>query len=75
LKKEVSIMKKLIVLVLLALMLAACSDEFMKHDTLYSTNSHWAYSWWGYRSTDAQDAQRSQEQGWWGEPIPYVPAE
>jgi hypothetical protein len=68
-------MKKLIVLVLLALMIGACSSEFYEHDTLYSTNSHWAYSWWGYRNTDAQDAQNSTEQGWWGEPIPYVPAE
>lgn len=68
-------MKKLIVLVLLALLIGACSPEFYKHDTLYATNSHWAYSWWGYRSTDSQDAQNSTEQGWWGEPIPYVPAE
>jgi hypothetical protein len=37
-------MKKLIVLVLLALMIGACSSEFYEHDTLYSTNSHWAYS-------------------------------
>jgi hypothetical protein len=28
-------MKKLIVLILLALIIGACSDEFLAHDTLY----------------------------------------
>jgi len=68
-------MKRLIVLILLALLIGGCSSEFYKHDSLYSTNSHWAYSWWGYRSTDGNDAQNSTEQGWWGRDIPYIPAE
>ena len=58
-------MKRLIVLILLALLIGGCSSEFYKHDALYSTNSHWAYSWWGYRSTDGGDAQNSTDQGWW----------
>ena len=68
-------MKRLVVLILLALLIGGCSAEYYKHDTLYATNSHWAYSWWGYRNTDAADAQKSTEQGWWGKEIPYIPAE
>jgi hypothetical protein len=66
-------MKKLIVLIILIFALCACSSEFYKHDTLYATNSHWAYSWWGHKDTDANDAALSQEENWWGEEIPYVP--
>ena len=68
-------MKKLIVLFLLALLIGGCSSEFYKHDTLYKTNSHWGFSWWGYRNVTAEDAQKSEEQGWWGREIPYIPAE
>jgi hypothetical protein len=68
-------MKKLIVLILFALLIAGCSAEWYAHDTLYKTNSHMFYSWWGYRNTTADDAKQSTEQGWWGKEIPYIPAE
>jgi hypothetical protein len=68
-------MKRLIVLILLALLIGACSDEFLAHDTVYKTNDHMFFSWWGYQDVTAEDAQKSQEQGWWGKEIPYIPAE
>lgn len=54
--------------------MAGCTSEFYKHDRLFATNAHVAYSWWGYKNTDANHAKMSAEQGWWGREIPYVPA-
>ncbi|UCG09300.1 MAG: hypothetical protein JSV83_11835 [Desulfobacterales bacterium] len=68
-------MKKLIVLILLALLIGGCSPEFYKHDSIFKDWSHWGFSWWGYRSPDAEDASNSAENGWWGAEIPYIPAE
>jgi ABC-type glycerol-3-phosphate transport system substrate-binding protein len=68
-------MKKLIVLLFLGLMLAGCSDEFLAHDSLYKDVDHMTFSWWGYKNPTAEDAKMSNEQGWWGEEIPYIPAE
>ena len=68
-------MKKVILLLIIAFFIAGCSAEWYKHDTIYKTNSHLAYSWWGYRSTSNEDLQKSQSEGLWGEEIPYIPAE
>ena len=68
-------MKKVILLLIIAFFIAGCSAEWYKHDTIYKTNSHLAYSWWGYRNTSNEDLQKSQTEGWWGEEIPDIPAE
>ena len=68
-------MKRLIVLILLAIMIAGCSPEFYKHDSIFKDWDHWGFSWWGYKNPTAENAQMSQERGWWGEEIPYIPAE
>jgi hypothetical protein len=68
-------MKKIIVLLFIVLLLAACSDEFYTHDSIYKDFDHIAFSWWGYSSPTAEDAKMSDERGWWGEEIPYIPAE
>ena len=68
-------MKRLIVLILLAIMIAGCSPEFYKHDSIFKDWSHWGFSWWGYNNPTAEDARNSAENGWWGEEIPYIPAE
>ena len=69
-------MKKLVLAVLLAgLFLWGCSDEFLAHDTLYKTNDHLKFSWYQYKSPTADMAAKSSNQGWWGEAIPYIPAE
>jgi hypothetical protein len=68
-------MKKLVLLVLAGLLIAGCSSEFYKHDTLFATNDHVAFSWWGYDNPTMDDAQKSTEEGWWGKEIPYIPAE
>ncbi len=67
-------MKKLLLVVAAGLLMAGCTSEFYKHDRLFATNAHVAYSWWGYKNTDANHAKMSAEQGWWGREIPYVPA-
>lgn len=68
-------MKKLIILLFLVLLLSGCSDEFLAHDTLYKDWDHVKFSWGGYKNVNAQHAQMSAERGWWGEEIPYIPAE
>lgn len=67
-------MKKLFLLGAAALLVAGCSAEFYKHDTLFKTRSHAAYSWWGYKNTTADHAKMSADQGWWGKEVPYTPA-
>jgi len=67
-------MKKLFLLLVAVMLIAGCTSEFYKHDSVFKTNQHVAYSWWGYKQTSAQDAKMSADQGWWGKEIPYVPA-
>jgi hypothetical protein len=67
-------MKKLLLLLAAAMLIAGCTSEFYKHDSLFRTNDHVAYSWWGYKHTTAMDAKESTDQGWWGKEIPYIPA-
>ena len=54
----------------------SCTAEWYKHDTVYKTNDHMFFSWWGYSNPDDQDLLNQREQGgWWGDQIPYIPAE
>jgi hypothetical protein len=48
------------------MLIAGCSSEFYKHDSVFRTNQHVAYSWWGYKSTTPEAAKMSADQGWWG---------
>jgi ABC-type glycerol-3-phosphate transport system substrate-binding protein len=68
-------MKKLIVLLFIGLLLAGCSSEFYKHDTTFKDWDHVKFSWWGYDNPTVEDAKMSDERGWWGEEIPYIPAQ
>ena len=70
-------MKKVMLLglILAGLLVVGCSSEFYEHDTLYKNWDHWKFSWWEYNSPTAEHARKSNEQGWWGEAIPYIPAE
>lgn len=63
-------MKKLLFVSIAVLLISGCTSEFYKHDSVFKTNSHVAYSWWGYKNTTAQDAKMSNEQGWWGTGVP-----
>lgn len=75
LKKGGKKMKKLIVLLFIGLLLAGCSSEFYKHDSLFKDWDHVKFSWGGYKNPTADDAKMSDDRGWWGEAIPYIPAE
>ena len=68
-------MKKLIVLLFMGLLLAGCSSEFYNHDSLFKDWDHVKFSWWGYKNPTAEDATKSAQEGWWGEEIPYIPAQ
>ena len=73
-------MKKLILLVLLALFLTGCGQsavrsEFWQHDTVYKNWEHMRFSWFGYDTPTAEDRQNAIDQGWWGIDVPYVPGQ
>jgi len=68
-------MKKLIVLLFMVLLLAGCSDEFLAHDSVFKDGDHVKFSWGGYKNPTAEDAKMSGDRGWWGEEIPYIPAQ
>ena len=68
-------MKKIIFLLIFAFFFAGCTAEFYKHDSVYKTNDHMLYSWYGYKHTTKADLQKSTSQGWWGKEVPYIPAE
>ena len=70
-------MKKLslIFLVVAGLMISGCGGEWLKHDTAYKSWDHMKFSYWGYKTPTAADAKMSNDQGWWGKTIPYIPAE
>jgi len=73
-------MKKLFLLLLTALFLYGCGaaareSEFWQHDTMYKNWDHLKFSLYGYKNPAPEPAKKSQEQGWWGIEIPYIPAE
>ena len=78
-KKGGYTMKRLMAVVFLALFLAGCGtvkeSGFYDHESHYKTLDHLAFSWWGYKSPDAETMKESTEQGWWGLEIPYIPAQ
>jgi major membrane immunogen (membrane-anchored lipoprotein) len=70
-------MKKMMVLMVLALLLAGCGksamrSEFYQHDSIYKSWDHMRFSWFGYRNPTDEDMQKSIDQGWWGIELPYV---
>lgn len=71
-------MKKLTNLVFLGLFCAGlygCGAGFLAHDSSWQSWDHLKFSWGGYQNVTAEDAKKSQDQGWWGEKVPYIPAQ
>ena len=68
-------MRKIFLLIIMALIITGCSSEFYTHDSLYKDWDHMEFSWWGYKNPTPEYAKMSEERGWWGEEIPYIPAE
>jgi hypothetical protein len=65
-------MKKLLLLMLLSLFLFGCG---LPRGATWKNLDHMKYSWWGYKNPTAETGKMSEEQGWWGKEIPYVPAD
>jgi len=70
-------MKKmmLLVLVIAVFLTVGCGGEWLKHDTAYKNWDHMKFSWWQYKQPTAEAAKMSNDQGWWGKAIPYIPAQ
>ena len=71
-------MKKLLLLLIAAMFLFGCASmresEWMEHDTIFASGAHMSYSLWGYKNPSPEAQKLSQEQGWWGVEVPYIPA-
>ncbi len=67
-------MKKLLLLVVLGLFLFGCGAE-MQRGASWKNWDHFKYSWSGYKNPTVETGKMSDEQGWWGKEIPYIPAD
>ncbi len=66
-------MKRFLVIAISCLFLFACGQAarqsgFYEHDTMYRDWSHLWFSWFGYRDVSPKEAEKSQEESWWGIP-------
>jgi hypothetical protein len=73
-------MKKLLIIIMLGLFVYGCGataqqSEYWKHDSHFKNWDHLKFSLWGYKNPTAETQKESQEQGWWGTEVPYIPAE
>jgi len=41
-------------------------SEFYQHDTMYKSGDHLRFSIYGYREVSPNEAQKSNDQKWWG---------
>jgi hypothetical protein len=78
-EKEGSVMKKLLALLFLGVFLMGCGaaatqSEFWQHSSMYKNWDHMRYSLTGYTNPTAETGEMSQDQGWWGIDVPYIPA-
>jgi hypothetical protein len=68
-------MKKMLLFIIAAMFIVpGCASvresEWYKHGTHYKNTDHLKYSWFGYQTPTTESGKKSQEQGWWGKPIP-----
>ena len=66
-------MKKIIAVIFIAMLIAGCAtsgqqSDFWQRDSVYSDKSwdHTFFSWFGYKSPEPTDAEKTEQQGWWG---------
>ena len=71
-------MKKLLLLLMAIMFVFGCASlknpDYAKRDTVYASTEHMSYSIWGYKNPDAKWQKLSDQQGWWGQEVPYIPA-
>lgn len=73
-------MKKWFIFVALALFLMGCGHaskdaELNPNGSHFKNWDHMRFSLWGYKNPTPETLKQSQEQGWWGKDVPYIPAE
>ncbi|MEW6441189.1 MAG: hypothetical protein AB1640_09690 [bacterium] len=71
-------MKRLVLIVAAGILLTGClsrNSELRQHDSTWKNWDHMKFSLWGYRTPSDEEANKSQEQGWWGKEVPYIPAQ
>ncbi len=68
-------MKKILFVLIMAFFVTGCTAEWYKHDTIYKTDDHMLFSWYGYKNPTKEDLQKSEDENWWGEELPYIPAQ
>ena len=69
-------MKKLLLLAALGLFLYGCGGaQNMQRGPSWKNWDHFKFSAWGYKNPSTETGKMSDEQGWFGKEIPYIPAD
>ena len=70
-------MKRLLIVIAGILVLSGCASTrdtvFNGHETYYSSWSHMKFSLWGHKKPTEEKMRKSDDEGWWGIPVPYSP--
>ena len=71
-------MKRLLLLLSAGMFLFGCASlsetGFWEHDSMFKNNDHMRFSLFGYKNPTAETQKKSEEEGWWGTKVPYIPA-
>ena len=69
-------MKKLLLILIMVSFIVGCASfkKYENQDAEYVNWSHMKFSIWGYKNPTDETLEKSIKEGWWGEPIPYIPA-
>ena len=74
-------MKKLLFILIMLSFFMGCTaikefkqSEFAKEDAMYVNWDHMKFSIWGYKHPTEETYEKSVKEGWWGAPVPYIPA-
>ncbi len=71
-------MKRLLILIVGIMVLSSCASMsesvFNGHETYYASGSHMKFSILGHRNPSEEAMKESDEESWWGTPVPYEPA-
>jgi len=69
-------MKKLFWFAVMCLLFSGCAmtnkewNDLWAHGNTYKNWEHMKFSWSGYKNPTVETGKMSQEQGWWGKPVP-----
>ena len=70
-------MKRLLIVIAAIMVLSSYASMkesvFNGHETYYASGQHMKFSIWGHRNPSDETMKKSDDEGWWGTPVPYEP--